>query len=216
MGDLGVRIGGIVLCGGKSSRMGLPKATLPFGPELMIHRVLRLLGEVVDPLVVVAAPDQQLPVLPTNVTIVRDRHEGVGPLEGLRAGLSSIRDQAPAAYATGCDVPLLQPRFVQYLIDCLQDHQVAVPFDGKFYQPLAAVYRTDVLSEIETLLRDGRMRPVYLYDNVDTRRVPVSELETLDPGLGTLANANRPEDYFAAAGQAGFDVPEEIRLALEK
>jgi molybdopterin-guanine dinucleotide biosynthesis protein A len=195
--------------------MGLPKATLPFGPELMIQRVLRLLGEAVDPLVVVAAPDQQLPALPTAVTVVRDRHEGVGPLEGLRGGLVSIRDRADAAYVTGCDVPLLEPRFVRHLIDCLQDHQVAVPFDGKFYQPLAAIYRMDVLPEIETLLREGRTRPVYLYDNVDTRRVPIEELERLDPGLGTLANVNRPEDYFAAVRRAGFDVPQEIRLALE-
>lgn len=181
----------------------------------MIQRVLRLLGEVVDPLVVVAAEDQELQELPTAVTVVRDQREGVGPLEGLRGGLTSIQDQADAAYVTGCDVPLLNPRFVCYLIGCLQDHQVAVPFDGTFYQPLAAVYRMDVLPEIETLLREGRMRPVYLYDSVNTRRVPIEELETVDRGLGTLANLNHPDDYFAAVRQAGFEVPVEIRLALK-
>lgn len=195
--------------------MGLPKATLPFGPELMIRRVLRLLGEAVDPLVVVAAPDQELPELPMAVTIVRDRDQGIGPLEGLRGGLASIRNRADAAYVTGCDVPLLEPQFVRYLIGCLQDHQVAVPFDGKFYQPLAAVYRMDVLPDIETMLSEGRARPVYLYDNVDTRRVPIEELETLDPELRTLANVNHPEDYIEAVHQAGFEVPEEIRLALK-
>lgn len=210
-----MRVGGIVLCGGKSSRMGLPKATLPFGPELMIQRVLRLLGEVVDPLVVVAARDQELPELPTAVTVVHDQRDNVGPLEGLRGGLASIQGRADAAYVTGCDVPLLNPRFVSHLIGCLQDHQVAVPFDGRFYQPLAAVYRMDALPEIETLLREGRMRPVYLYDSVNTRRVPMEELETVDRGLGTLANLNHPDDYFAAVRQAGFEIPEEIRLALK-
>ncbi|MBC8870134.1 MAG: molybdenum cofactor guanylyltransferase [Planctomycetes bacterium] len=197
-----------------SSRMGLPKATLPFGPELMIERVLRLLGQAVDSLVVVAAPDQELPELPAAVTIARDRHEGFGPLEGLHAGLTAIRDQADAAYVTGCDVPLLEPGFVRYLIDCLEGHQIAVPFDGKFYQPLATVYRTNILSELETLLREGHRRPVSLYGIVDTHRVPIEQLKTRDPELETLANLNSPEDYFAAVQRAGFEVPPEIRRAL--
>ena len=68
-----VSVGGIVLCGGQSRRMGIPKATLPFGEEVMLTRVLRLLGEVVDPLLVVAAPAQQLPPLGDEVLVVRDR-----------------------------------------------------------------------------------------------------------------------------------------------
>ena len=58
------------LCGGKSTRMGVPKATLPFGPETMLQRVVRLLGTVVSPIVVVAARGQELPELPPR----RDRH----------------------------------------------------------------------------------------------------------------------------------------------
>ncbi len=64
--------GGIVLCGGRSTRMGSPKALLPFGSETMLQRVVRLLGSVVSPIVVVAAPDQQLPPLPQGIVITRD------------------------------------------------------------------------------------------------------------------------------------------------
>src|SRR5438132_3807114 len=85
-----IGLGGIVLAGGKSSRMGLAKATLPFGPELMLQRVVRLLGSVVQPIVVVAAPGQQLPPLADDVLLARDEHEARGPLEGLFAGLSAI------------------------------------------------------------------------------------------------------------------------------
>ena len=81
--------GGIVLCGGKSTRMGVPKATLPFGPETMLQRVVRLLGTVVTPIVAVAAREQVLPELPDDVIVTRDEREAKGPLEGLRAGLSS-------------------------------------------------------------------------------------------------------------------------------
>src|SRR5437870_1311085 len=109
---------GIVLCGGRSSRMGSAKALLPFGPELMLQRVVRLMREVVQPIVVVAAPKQELPPLPSNeVTIVRDRREGRGPLEGLAVGLATLPASVTAAYVTSCDVPLLQPDFVRRMIE---------------------------------------------------------------------------------------------------
>src|SRR6188472_4226302 len=78
---------GIVLAGGRSTRMGTSKAWMPFGPETMLQRVVRLLGDVVDPIVVVAADGQDLPVLRPGVRIIRDEREGRGPLEALRAGL---------------------------------------------------------------------------------------------------------------------------------
>ena len=79
------RTAGVVLCGGQSSRMGRPKAWLPFGGEVMLVRVVRLLGEVVSPLVVVAAPGQDVPALPADVAVVRDPERGRGPLQGLAA-----------------------------------------------------------------------------------------------------------------------------------
>src|SRR5690349_12235754 len=99
--------GGIVLCGGKSTRMGTSKALLPFGPETMLQRVVRLLSEVVPTIVAVAAIDQELPALPPHVLVTRDEREGRGPLEGLRAGLKALPPQADRAYVTSCDVPLL-------------------------------------------------------------------------------------------------------------
>ena len=136
--------------------MGQPKATLPFGPELMLQRVARLLGDVVDCLVVVAAPGQDLPPLAPAIKIVHDRQADRGPLEGLAAGLRSLEDVADAVYATSCDVPLLVPQFVQTMFTLLGDHQIAVPREGKFHHPLAAVYRTSVLSHVERLLANRK------------------------------------------------------------
>src|SRR5437763_10445619 len=101
-------VAGIVLCGGQSKRMGKPKAWLPFAGELMLPRVVRLLSEVVRPIVVVAAPDQELPPLPSDVNIVRDEERGRGPLQGLLAGLTALEGRADAAYLSSCDVPFLQ------------------------------------------------------------------------------------------------------------
>src|SRR3954471_17323014 len=113
---LSPRTAGIVLAGGKSTRMGASKALLPFGPETMLQRVVRILGTLVSPIVVVAAPDQELPSLPAGVTVTHDEREGRGPLEGLRAGLKALPESVDAAYVTSCDVPLLVPGFVTEMI----------------------------------------------------------------------------------------------------
>jgi molybdopterin-guanine dinucleotide biosynthesis protein A len=194
--------------------MGWPKATLPFGPELMLQRVARLVRGVVGPLVVVAAPQQELPPLAWGTQVVRDRREGRGPLEGLCAGLEALRDRADAVFATSCDVPLLVPQVVRIMFDHLADHRIAVPVDGEFHHPLAAVYRTDVVPEIQSLLAADRLRPRFLFHRVRTRRVPVQELRDVDPDLQTLANLNRPADYLAAMQRAGFEVPAEVRRSL--
>ena len=202
--------GGIVLCGGKSSRMGTPKALLPFGPELMLQRVVRLLGEVVRPIVVVAAAEQKLPELPPDVLIARDRREYRGPLEGLARGLDALGDACEAVYATACDVPFLRPEFVRRMIELLGNHEIAVPLADGFHHPLAAVYRTRVRSLIDRLLAADRLRPVFLYEQLRTREVSAEELFDVDPALKSLWNLNRPEDYRAAleeAKLAGGDAP---------
>ena len=208
------KVAGIILAGGKSTRMGRSKADLPFGPERMLDRVIRLLSTVVSPIVVVAAPNQQLDDLPPNVLITHDAKESRGPLEGLRAGLAAIVPHAQAAYATSCDVPLLVPAFVTAMIDQLGDFDIAVPVEGDFAHPLAAVYRITVLPKSDRLLAANQLRPASLFEMSKTRRVPVDELRTVDPLLTTLRNLNHPEDYLAALAEAGFQPDPAILAAL--
>lgn len=208
----------IILCGGQSTRMGSDKATLLFGSETMLQRVVRLMAQVVSPeqTVVVAAQGQRLPALAPAVRVVCDRYPQQGPLEGLAAGLEVLDGQAEAAYVTSCDVPLLVPEFVNRLFELMtaaedeSDWQAVVPVDGTFYHPLAAVYRTAVLANVRQLLETEQRRPRMLFDLVRTRRVPVADLRTVDPELLTLMNLNSPEDYREALRLAGLTAANSI------
>ena len=184
--------------------MGVPKATLPFGPETMLQRVVRLLGTVVGPVVVVAARGQALPELPDHIKITRDEREQRGPLEGLRAGLRALPDSVDIAYVTSCDVPLLVPGFVARMVELLGDHDIAVMEVDGFPHPLSAVYRRDTLPQVESLLATDRLRPVFLFDAVRTRRVRPEEMVEVDRQLLTLRNLNTREDYLAALSEAGL------------
>ncbi len=191
--------------------MGAAKLALPFGPETMLQRIVRLLGEACRPIVVVAAPAQALPALgsdvPANLIVARDQREGRGPLEGLLAGLKALPADVEAAYVTGCDVPFLAPAFVRRMFELLGDHAIAVPVSSGFHHPLSAVYRATLVDVIEALLAANRLRPTYLFDTVSTRRVEPKELVDVDPELATLQNLNHRHEYLAALKQAGFEPP---------
>ncbi|HTE19166.1 MAG TPA: molybdenum cofactor guanylyltransferase, partial [Armatimonadota bacterium] len=101
----------VFLAGGKSSRMGAPKAWLLFeGRPLLAHLVERMLA-VCPEVVVVAAPGQELPE--TAARVVRDESPGEGPVAGLVVGLREVT--RPLAFVTSCDVPFLDPALAAYL-----------------------------------------------------------------------------------------------------
>jgi molybdopterin-guanine dinucleotide biosynthesis protein A len=178
--------------------MGRPKAMLPFGSECMLQRIVRLVGEAVEPIAVVAAEGQSLPPLPPHVLLAHDEQPNRGPLEGLRVGLAALASRADAAFVTSCDVPLLKPAVVKQMTEWLGTDEIVVPKDQQFHHPLAAVYRTSLVDRITGLLRADRLRPVYLFDLARTREVDVAELRAIDPDLHSLWNLNQPEDYEAA------------------
>lgn len=191
-------VGGIVLCGGRSSRMGRPKAWLPFGGELLLPRVVRILGEVVSPIVVVAAPGQEVPPLPAGVEIVHDREGGRGPLNGLAAGLAALNGRVDAAYLSSCDMPFLKPAFVRRVIDLLGDRAIGIPKVGGYHHPLAAVYRVEILPNVLGLLEAGRLRLSLLLETVPNRIIEAHELADVDAPFDSLRNLNTPEEYEAA------------------
>lgn len=194
-----MRVAGVVLCGGRSSRMGRPKAWLPFGDELLLPRVVRLLAEVVGPVVVVAAPGQDVPPLPADVAVVRDPVEHQGPLRGLATGLEAIRDKADAAYLSSCDVPLLRPGFVRRVVASSGEAAIAVPRTDGHHHPLAAVYRIEpVLAAARSLLAANRLRLASLFDILPTTVLGPDAFADVDPALVSLRNANTPQEYAAA------------------
>src|SRR6516164_643504 len=113
---------GIVLAGGRSSRMGSPKAALEWHGSTLLRRVTGIAARAVDgPVVVVRAPGQELPALEGAVEVVEDAREGRGPLQGLAAGLAAVRDRAGVAYLSSTDLPLLHPAFVRRVVGAIDD-----------------------------------------------------------------------------------------------
>jgi molybdopterin-guanine dinucleotide biosynthesis protein A len=193
-----MKVGGMILCGGQSKRMGRAKADLPFGDETLLSRVAHALAEAVDPVIVVSAPDQQISKLPSGVQLIRDATPGRGPLQGFADGLAALPCECSAAFVSSCDVPFLLPAFVRRMIDLLGDADAVVPEVGGRRHGLAGVYRTSIAGAVQRLLAKDELRFSAVLEIVGVRLVGASELIDVDPELLSLWNVNTPEDYAAA------------------
>jgi len=184
----------VILAGGKSSRMGRPKALLLFDGEPLIAHVVRKIGNIFPEIIVVAAPDQELPPLP--VKLARDDVAYQGPVSGIYHGLKASTREI--CFVTSCDAPFLNLALVSHLLSQISDFDVVVPFWQERFQPLHAVYRSSVAPLLKDQLERGELRPIFLYDKVRTRKIDECEIPRLDPEGLSLLNMNSPADYDAA------------------
>jgi molybdopterin-guanine dinucleotide biosynthesis protein A len=205
---------GVVLAGGRSSRMGTPKAALEWHGSTLLRRTVGILARATGgPVVVVRAPGQDLPELPPDVEVVDDPREGKGPVQGLAAGLGALIDRADVAFVSSTDMPFLHPAFVRRVLRAVHEGaDVGLPVARGYPQPLAAAYRTKLAPVAERLVRADRLRPAFLFEECAVSRLDEAALKddpvlaALDPGLDSVVNINEPDDYRTARSQPGPEI----------
>jgi molybdenum cofactor guanylyltransferase len=205
---------GIVLAGGRSSRMGTPKAALEWHGSTLLRRTAGILARVADgPVVVVRAPGQSLPGLPAAVEVVDDPREGLGPVQGLAAGLAAVAGRSEIAFVCSTDLPFLHPAFARRVLRAAADGaDVGLPVARGYPQPLAAAYRTALAPVAGRLVREQRLRPAFLFEECSVTRLDDATLRAdpmvaaLDPDLDSVLNVNEPADYEAARARPAPEV----------
>ncbi|MBN2448725.1 MAG: molybdenum cofactor guanylyltransferase [Phycisphaerae bacterium] len=198
-----MKVGGIVLCGGGSRRMRQPKVWLPWKGEHLLSHVVRVVASVVDPVVVAAAADQELPPLPAGIRIVRDAVTGRGPLAGIAAGLDALAPVCEAAFVTACDHPLLRPTLITRLIELLGNHDAVVPTDGERWHPLTAVYRVRTRALVDDVLSSLLPRATAFAERCQPLVATPLDLRESDPSLDSLRNVNDHDAYQTLLRESG-------------
>jgi molybdopterin-guanine dinucleotide biosynthesis protein A len=195
-------VAGVVLAGGRSSRMGRDKALIPLNGEPLIRRQLRLLQEsgARRLMVSVAAGDPEAgdrlrEEIPTEVECLPDARPDCGPLAGIAAGLASLRSDESHLIVLAVDLPRMEGGFLGLLFEAVQgtpDAGVVPQVDGNL-EPLVAVYpRLGLASALTRLERGDLSVQEWVREGLRggwMRTHVVSEAEA-----GTFLNWNRPED----------------------
>jgi molybdenum cofactor guanylyltransferase len=205
--------------------MGTPKAALEWHGATLLHRTVSILARVTTgPVVVVRAPGQDLPEpLPAGALVVEDPREGKGPVQGIAAGLAALAGLADVAFIASTDLPFLHPAFVRRVLRGLSGAgsdgdgtgavpDVCLPVARGYPQPLAAGYRVALAETAERLVKEGRLRPAFLFAECAVSRLDDATLladpvlAALDPHLDSLVNVNEPADYAAARARQAPEV----------
>jgi molybdenum cofactor guanylyltransferase len=183
----------VILSGGRSTRLGQDKGLLPFhGIPLIAHIASQLKPMFRD--VVVSTNDPGTYAF-LGLPMVADRKPGQGPLMGIATSLGHVaRD---LCFVIGCDIPTVNPRFVQHMVGLAEGVDIVMPRDaeGRF-EPLFAVYRRSVGCAAFEMLEAGERRIAALFERVRVRFVDFD-------GGGWYKNINTIDDYFDAAEAPG-------------
>jgi molybdopterin-guanine dinucleotide biosynthesis protein A len=214
-------VGGVVLAGGRSSRMGTSKAALEWHGSTLLRRVVGLVGRGVEgPVVVVRSPGQELSALPPGVEVVADDAEGRGPLQGIATGLAALDGRVDAAFVCATDLPFLHPAFVRRVSQALDEFDVVLPVVGGFRQPLCATYRTGLAARAHELLEQDRTRAAFLLEGAqvcvldEPALLSDPRLRAVDPDLRSVLGVNDPQAYAHARAQPAPDVVVQLFGAL--
>jgi molybdenum cofactor guanylyltransferase len=217
---------GVVLAGGRSSRMGVPKAALEWHGSTLLARTVGILARATGgPVVVVRASGQDLPELPKRTVVVDDPRDGRGPVQGIAAGLAALDGRADVAFISSTDLPFLHPAFIRRLLRVLDEQEetdVALPIARGYPQPLAAAYRVRLAPRAERLVKEDRLRPAFLFDECAVERLDDGALKAdaliaaLDPDLDSVLNVNTQADYQQARARPAPAVTVQLFGALAR
>ncbi|WP_376790870.1 molybdenum cofactor guanylyltransferase [Thermoflexus sp.] len=181
-----------ILAGGQSRRMGRNKAFLEWKGRPLIVDLIERFHQISDDVLLIAPnvePFQDLPV-----RLILDPSPPVGPLGGLWSGLLGARYEW--VFATACDMPLVDPRVVQWLFDQRAGADAVVLIDEQGRpEPLHAMYRVSCLNAIASAMACQQRAVIAFYPAVRVRYIPPSDWRAIDPEGRSWRNINTPEEW---------------------
>jgi molybdopterin-guanine dinucleotide biosynthesis protein A len=183
---------GVILAGGKSSRMRSNKALLPYKGGRFIEAIYRQMSELFDEVIIVTNTPDEYAFLPCRK--VPDLHPGMGALAGLHSGLH--HSDTPHIFAVACDMPYLNSALIKRLAALRTKADVIIPEGEKGLEPLHAFYGKQCRDAMEKALQSGNRRIVSFFPEARVTVFSRDEVTTFDPSLDSFRNINTPADYF--------------------
>jgi molybdopterin-guanine dinucleotide biosynthesis protein A len=189
-------VSGVVLAGGKGSRLGgVNKALLEVAGLANIERVLAALRPLCQELVLITN-DQLLATLP-NVRMVLDLEPHAGVLPALAQGLDTVTGDL--AVVVACDMPFLNTQLLAEQVRRASECDVVIPVLEDRPEPMHAVYRRQSsLAAIHHALAQGQRRMISFLDDLRVIRLEEKELRLFDPDLLSFFNTNTSADLAKA------------------
>lgn len=184
-------ITGVILAGGKSTRMGTDKAYLLLHGKPFIHILAGMFQQLFHHVVI--SSDVQGKFAEIGIPVIPDIYNNCGPLGGIHSALS----HSPTSYVfvTSCDTPLLSTDVMQYLIRSARTNEITIGRECGNIHPLIGIYPTTALQTIERYLQNGKRKVVDLLNEIPNHTVDLSQWSN------ELRNINNAAQYEQTINQ---------------
>jgi len=183
------KVSGIIVAGGRSSRIGVDKALLKVGGSTMIERIITVLQQVAGH-VLISAGNGKYSF--TGYSHVEDKFADIGPIGGIYSALKA--SSTPINIVVSCDLPFLSVGLLDYLLQNSLENEMIIPVHNNFYEPLCAVYNVSLLPVIEQQINEGDYKLINLITKTDSKLLPItSDLPFYKPNV--FNNINSIADY---------------------
>jgi molybdopterin-guanine dinucleotide biosynthesis protein A len=194
---------GVVMAGGRNTRFGDLKAFAEVGGERIIDRVISVLHDVSDEVVMSANdPDAYAGVaLPMRADVT----EGLGALGGIYTALKWAEERGDRGiFAAACDMPFPSLSLLRLIRSFSESHDVVIPeSDGRRgLEPLFAFYSVSCIPAIEAAIQREDRRMISFHDDVDIMRIPLDEVRRHGDPEMMFMNVNTREDLAQAQRMA--------------
>ena len=181
---------GVILAGGKSSRMGCNKALLDYHGKPLIASVYQTLAGIFSKVMVVTNTPAEYDFLPC--VKIPDIFTEKGSLAGIHAALQAAATER--IFVVACDMPHLDEKLIRYLVG-IQGGAAVVPKSDSGFEPLHAVYSKEALPAFTSALQTDKMKIFDLFELTGVTIVPPEELVAISADFSSFDNLNTPEEY---------------------
>ncbi|MDD2511528.1 MAG: molybdenum cofactor guanylyltransferase [Syntrophomonas sp.] len=195
-----MKTSGIILAGGKSSRMKFNKAfariTSQTAIEIIIEKFTAFFSETM-----IITNDPEL-YLHLGLPVFTDVYPRQGPVSGIHSALYHAANEA--VFLLGCDMPFVEMQVVEYMLQMLGDHDSVVPCIDSQLQPTSAVYHRKCLPLFTSCLENQRLKLTRIfYEEIDALVIQEEELAQFGNPREIFFNVNDPTALNTAKEMAG-------------
>ena len=144
---------GIILAGGKSSRMGEDKGLVLLNGKPMVQYIIEALKEVVSDIIIISNNESYTKFgIPVYADIIKDK----GPVGGIYTGLYNSTTELN--FCISCDVPMISSDFILWLLKRSGKSYITIPMYKDKVHQMIGVYSKQVLSNFKESTEKGHLK----------------------------------------------------------
>lgn len=182
----------VILCGGKSSRMGFDKAFLEYENKYLLLKNINELKKIFDNIILVSNSEDKLNNIKElnsvdNCDIVVDCMQDKGPLGGIYTAL--INSNTDYVFVTACDMPFINIDLAYNMYKKINKNDIAVCVYENKMEPLFAFYHKNCIQIFEDQLKQNILKIRYNFSKLNVQEINIDQDNEI-----IFTNINTPED----------------------